>query len=113
MRAARPVRSSPSALVLACAHLAGRSRSARGRFSGPGRNVKQRLCFVPLSAGGDAMPIEVDKVIGAQIPGAVAEWDEDSVILYHLGVGAGVPATDPAELQYTYESSPLKVLPSF
>src|SRR3954453_2471662 len=59
------------------------------------------------------MPIEVDKVVGAVIPGAVSEWDEDAVILYHLGVGAGVPATDPAELQYTYESSPLKVLPSF
>jgi acyl dehydratase len=59
------------------------------------------------------MPIEVDKVVGAELPGGVAEWDEDKVILYHLGVGAGVPATDPGELQYTYESSPLKVLPSF
>jgi acyl dehydratase len=59
------------------------------------------------------MPIDVDKVIGAIIPGDVTEWDEDKVILYHLGVGAGVPATDPGELQYTYESSPLKVLPSF
>jgi acyl dehydratase len=59
------------------------------------------------------MPIEVDKVVGAVIPGAVSEWDEDAVILYHLGVGAGVPPTDPGELQYTYESSPLKVLPSF
>jgi acyl dehydratase len=59
------------------------------------------------------MPIEVDKVVGAQIPGAMSEWDEDAVILYHLGVGAGVPPTDPGELQYTYESTPLKVLPSF
>jgi acyl dehydratase len=59
------------------------------------------------------MPIEVEKVVGAVIPGAVAQWDEDAVILYHLGVGAGVPPTDPGELQYTYESSPLKVLPSF
>jgi len=59
------------------------------------------------------MPIDVDKVVGAQLPGGVAEWDEDKVILYHLGVGAGVPPTDPGELQYTYESSPLKVLPSF
>ena len=56
------------------------------------------------------MPIEVDKVVGAVIPGAVSEWDEDAVILYHLGVGAGVPPTDPGELQYTYESAPLKVL---
>jgi acyl dehydratase len=59
------------------------------------------------------MPIEVEKVVGAVIPGAVAQWDEDAVIVYHLGVGAGVPPTDPGELQYTYESSPLKVLPSF
>jgi len=59
------------------------------------------------------MPIDVDKVVGAQIPGDVAEWDEDAVILYHLGVGAGVPPTDAGELQYTYESAPLKVLPSF
>jgi len=59
------------------------------------------------------MPIDVRKVVGAQIPGDVAEWDEDAVILYHLGVGAGVPPTDAGELQYTYESAPLKVLPSF
>ena len=59
------------------------------------------------------MPIDVEKVVGARIPGAVSEWDEDAVILYHLGVGAGVPPTDAGELQYTYESSPLKVLPSF
>ena len=59
------------------------------------------------------MPIDVDKVVGAELPGGVAQWDEDKVILYHLGVGAGVPPTDPNELQYTYENSPLKVLPSF
>jgi acyl dehydratase len=59
------------------------------------------------------MPIDVDKVVGAELPGDVTEWDETAVILYHLGVGAGVPPTDPGELQYTYESSPLKVLPSF
>jgi hypothetical protein len=34
------------------------------------------------------------------------------VILYHLGLGAGVPATDAKELEYTYEKN-LKVLPSF
>ncbi|MGH8874586.1 MAG: MaoC/PaaZ C-terminal domain-containing protein, partial [Acidimicrobiia bacterium] len=32
--------------------------------------------------------------------------------LYHLGVGAGDPPTDPGELAYTYEAD-LKVLPSF
>src|SRR3954469_5404197 len=59
------------------------------------------------------MPIDVDKVRGAVFPGGVAQWEDDDVILYHLGVGAGVPPTDAGELQYTYESSPLKVLPSF
>ena len=34
------------------------------------------------------------------------------MILYHLGVGAGVPPTDRGELEYTYEKN-LKVLPSF
>ena len=58
------------------------------------------------------MPIEVDKVLGADLGGGVAEWDEDKVILYHLGLGAGVPPTDPKELEYTYEAR-LKVLPSF
>ena len=36
------------------------------------------------------MPIDVDKVLGAQLGSGVAEWDEDKVILYHVGVGAGV-----------------------
>jgi acyl dehydratase len=58
------------------------------------------------------MPIDVDKVLGTELPEAVAEWGPDQVILYHLGIGAGVPATDERELAYTYESH-LKVLPSF
>ena len=58
------------------------------------------------------MPIEVDKVVGTELPGQVSEWDPDDVILYHLGLGAGVPATDDNELEYTYENR-LKVLPSF
>src|SRR5438094_5226991 len=58
------------------------------------------------------MPIDLDKVLGAELPGDVAEWNEDQVILYHLGVGAGVPPTEPGELDYTYETR-LKVLPSF
>ncbi|OPH13618.1 3-alpha,7-alpha,12-alpha-trihydroxy-5-beta-cholest-24-enoyl-CoA hydratase, partial [Azospirillum brasilense] len=39
-------------------------------------------------------------------------WDRKDVQLYHLGIGAGVPATDPDELRYTLESR-LHVLPSF
>jgi acyl dehydratase len=58
------------------------------------------------------VPIDLDKVLGAELPGAVATWDADDVILYHLGVGAGVPPTDDTELEYTYEAR-LKVLPSF
>ena len=34
------------------------------------------------------------------------------MILYHLGLGAGAPPTDPLELSYTYEGN-LSVLPSF
>jgi acyl dehydratase len=58
------------------------------------------------------MPIEVDKVVGTELPGQVSEWNVDDVILYHLGLGAGVPATDENELEYCYEGK-LKVLPSF
>src|SRR3954451_21129285 len=58
------------------------------------------------------MPIDRDKVVGAELAGGTATWELDDVILYHLGLGAGVPATDPNELAYTYESQ-LKVLPSF
>jgi acyl dehydratase len=58
------------------------------------------------------MPIDVDKVVGVELPGDVTAWDTDKVILYHLGLGAGVPPTDPKELAYTYEPR-LKVLPSF
>ena len=58
------------------------------------------------------MPIDVDKVLGAELPAGAWQWDNTQVILYHLGVGAGVPPTDPKELEYTYEQN-LKVLPSF
>ena len=58
------------------------------------------------------MPIDVDKILGAELPAATWDWGPDQVILYHLGVGAGVPATDDNELDYTYEAR-LKVLPSF
>jgi len=58
------------------------------------------------------MPIEPEKALGAEFPEAQGSWDVDDVILYHLGVGAGVPPTEPGELEYTYEQN-LKVLPSF
>ena len=58
------------------------------------------------------MPIDVSKALGAKLGEGQYSWTKDQVILYHLGVGAGVPATDPKELEYTYEKN-LKVLPSF
>ncbi len=58
------------------------------------------------------MPIDREKALGASLGEGEGGWKPDDVILYHLGVGAGVPATDPKELEYTYEKN-LKVLPSF
>ena len=58
------------------------------------------------------MPIDPSKALGAELGSGSYEWDKDQVILYHLGLGAGVPATDPGELEYCYEKN-LKVLPSY
>jgi acyl dehydratase len=59
------------------------------------------------------MPIDLAKARTAKLPPSHGSWGADNVILYHLGVGAGVgKATDPKELEYTYERN-LKVLPSF
>ena len=58
------------------------------------------------------MPIDPSKALGHEFPESEASWSQDDVILYHLGVGAGVPPTDANELEYTYERS-LKVLPSY
>ncbi|MGH8942613.1 MAG: MaoC/PaaZ C-terminal domain-containing protein [Acidimicrobiia bacterium] len=58
------------------------------------------------------MPIDLEKAIGAELAGGTAVWDEDDIILYHLGVGAGVPPTDPGELRYAYEGD-LQVLPTY
>jgi acyl dehydratase len=58
------------------------------------------------------MPIDPKKALGAKMGEGSYSWTRDQVILYHLGVGAGNPPTDPGELEYTYEKN-LKVLPSF
>src|SRR4051812_14894606 len=58
------------------------------------------------------MPIDVDKLVGATIPGTTAEWSEDQILLYHLALGAGSSPTDPQELTYAYDAN-LKVLPTF
>jgi acyl dehydratase len=58
------------------------------------------------------VPIDLEKAVGAELPGTTFSWDDDDVILYHLGVGAGVPPTDPGELRYAYEGD-LWVLPTY
>jgi acyl dehydratase len=58
------------------------------------------------------MSVDRGKAVGASMGEREGSWEVDDVILYHLGIGAGVPATDPGELEYTYEKK-LKVLPSF
>jgi len=58
------------------------------------------------------MPIDPSKALGAELGESQTSYTKDQVILYHLGLGAGNPATDPNELEYTYEKN-LKVLPSF
>jgi acyl dehydratase len=58
------------------------------------------------------MPIDPKQALGHEFPESRASWEPDDVILYHLGIGAGVPPTDARELEYTYEKN-LKVLPSF
>ena len=58
------------------------------------------------------MPIDVEQVLAAEPRSTPIRWGHKDVQLYHLGLGAGVPATDPRELRYTLESG-LHVLPSF
>jgi acyl dehydratase len=58
------------------------------------------------------MPIDPQQALAAKFPPAETRYDADDVILYHLGIGAGAPQTDPNELEYAYEKN-LKVLPSF
>lgn len=59
------------------------------------------------------MPVDPKKAMAATMPSGTGGWDQDAVILYHLGLGAGLQKpTDAKELEYTYEGN-LKVLPSF
>jgi acyl dehydratase len=58
------------------------------------------------------VPISPQEALAARFPAAETSYEVDDVILYHHGIGAGVPQTDPNELEYTYEKN-LKVLPSF
>ncbi|MGY1580195.1 MaoC/PaaZ C-terminal domain-containing protein [Streptomyces sp. MN13] len=58
------------------------------------------------------MPIDAAKALAAEPRTGEISWTPKDVLLYHLGIGAGIPATDPDELRYTLESR-LHVLPSF
>ncbi|MFI7347807.1 MaoC/PaaZ C-terminal domain-containing protein [Streptomyces sp. NPDC049936] len=58
------------------------------------------------------MPIDAATALAAPPHVRELAWDHKDVQLYHLGIGAGRPATDPRELRYTLESR-LHVLPSF
>ncbi|MDK1474020.1 MaoC/PaaZ C-terminal domain-containing protein [Streptomyces sp. 549] len=58
------------------------------------------------------MPIDVPRVLAAEPTTAELVWNHKDVQLYHLGLGAGRPPTDPAELRYLLEDR-LQVLPAF
>ncbi|MEU2419588.1 MaoC/PaaZ C-terminal domain-containing protein [Streptomyces sp. NPDC007851] len=58
------------------------------------------------------MPIDAAKALAAGPRSGEIHWDRRDVQLYHLGIGAGRPATDPDELRYVLETR-LHVLPSF
>ncbi|MFJ9343873.1 MaoC/PaaZ C-terminal domain-containing protein [Streptomyces sp. NPDC101733] len=58
------------------------------------------------------MPIDAAKALAAEPRQGEIGWGHKDVQLYHLGLGAGLPANDPDELRYTLESK-LHVLPSF
>lgn len=59
------------------------------------------------------MPIDPEVAVGQEFGRTEVGWGVDEIILYHLGIGAGNPPTDPSELAYTYEGADLKVIPSF
>jgi acyl dehydratase len=58
------------------------------------------------------MPIDPSVAIGATLPEQDFEWTTSDVLLYHLALGAGAPATLPRELRYATEND-TQVLPTF
>jgi acyl dehydratase len=59
------------------------------------------------------MPIDVAAALASPPLCKPASWESNDVILYHMGIGAGLGhPTDPGELRYAFERD-LKVLPSF
>ncbi len=60
------------------------------------------------------MPIDVQKVLGQELPAMPFSWTERDIILYALGLGVGVgevPTSEPV-LRYTYENQ-LKAIPTY
>jgi acyl dehydratase len=55
------------------------------------------------------MPIDIEKVLGAELEPTRSSWTRDNVILYHLGLGSGATARD---LRYVYEDA-LVTLPTY
>jgi acyl dehydratase len=55
------------------------------------------------------VPIDIEKVLGAELDPTTSSWSWRDVALYHLGLGAGAVAPD---LPYVYERD-LVVLPTF
>ncbi len=58
------------------------------------------------------MPIDVEKAISSPMKQLEYEYNFKDVILYALGIGAGEPPTDKAQLKFAFENG-LKVLPTF
>jgi acyl dehydratase len=58
------------------------------------------------------MPIDVAAALAAGPTLDEIAWTERDVLLYHLGIGAGVDPTSPRELRWAYEGD-LQVLPTF
>jgi acyl dehydratase len=58
------------------------------------------------------MPIDPELALSTTHKEARDSWDEDRVLLYHIGLGAGARPEDPRELEYVNERV-LKVLPTF
>ncbi|WBB59678.1 MaoC/PaaZ C-terminal domain-containing protein [Streptomyces sp. WMMC500] len=58
------------------------------------------------------MPLDAARALAAAPRETRIAWTPKDVLLYHLGIGAGRAATEPAELRYVLEDR-LRVLPSF
>ncbi len=58
------------------------------------------------------MPIDPKKALAAKLDALPYEYTEKDIMLYAVGIGAGVPPTDEHQLMFCYEGD-LKVLPTF